>query len=65
MPNVSVGVRFKRRKVCSKTKTNEEAIEKDTSIYQNKIYLVNDWKLEDDVSIGRGLKVAEQLEKIV
>ena len=50
-------------------KTNAESIESDASKLQDKIYRVRDWKLEDDVAIGRGLKMAEKwdkdLEKIV
>ena len=61
--------RAKRKEALSKMKTNEESIEKDVSKLEDKIYCVKDWTLEDDVSIGRGLKMAEKwdkdLEKIV
>ena len=67
--NASELARGKRKKALSKMKTNEESIESDVSKLQDKIYRVRDWKLEDDVSIGRGLKMAEKwdkdLEKIV
>ena len=67
--NASELARGKRKKALSKMKTNEESIESDVSKLQDKIYRVRDWKLEDDVSIGRGLKMAEKwdkdLEKII
>ena len=67
--NASELARGLRKKALSKMKTNEESIESDASKLQDKIYRVRDWKLEDDVSIGRGLKMAEKwdkdLEKIV
>ena len=47
----------------------EEDINIDAKELLEKIYEVSDWKLEDDVSIGRGVKQAvkwqEDLEKIV
>ena len=67
--NTSELARGKRKKALSKMKTNAESIESDASKLQDKIYRVRDWKLEDDVAIGRGLKMAEKwdkdLEKIV
>ena len=67
--NASELVRVKRKEALSKMKTNEESIERDVNKLQNKIYRVKDWELEDDVSIGRGLKMAEKwdkdLEKII
>ena len=61
--NASELARGLRKKALSKMKTNEESIESDASKLQDKIYRVRDWKLEDDVSIGRGLKMAEKGEK--
>ena len=47
----------------------EEDINIDAKELLEKIYEVSDWKLEDDVSIERGMKQAvkwqEDLEKIV
>ena len=44
-------------------KTYEESIESDVSKLRDKIYRVRDWKLEDDVSIGRALRMAENWDK--
>ena len=67
--NASELARGKRKEALSKMKTNEESIDSDVSKLQEKIYRVRDWTLEDDVSIGRGLKMSEKwdkdLEKIV
>ena len=63
--NASEVARAKRKQALSKMKTNEEAIEEDAGKLRDKIYQVNDWKLEDDVSIGRGLKMADKWEKRV
>ena len=43
--------------------TLHEAIGKDREKLHDKIYLVKDWKLEDDVSISRGMKKAEKWEE--
>ena len=43
-------------------KTNEETIIKYGGKLQGKICHVNDWKLEDDLTIGRGRKIAEKWE---
>ena len=61
--NASEVARAKRRQALSKMKTNEKAIEKDAGKLQDKIFEITDWKLEDDVSIGRGLKKADKWEK--
>lgn len=61
--NASEVARAMGKQALSKMKINEEAIEKDAGKLQDKIYQINDWKLEDDVSIGRGLKMAEKWEK--
>ena len=52
-----------RKEALSKMKTNKESIESGTSKLQDNIYRVIDWKLGDDVSIGRGLKMAEKWDK--
>ena len=44
-------------------KTNEEAIDKDAGKLKDKIFQIIDWKLEDDIMIGRGLKMADKWEK--
>ena len=44
-------------------KTLEQAIENDAKKLQEKIDEVSDWKLEDDVSIGRGMKKIEKWDE--
>ena len=67
--NASEIARAKKKKALSKMKGLEEAIESDAKDLQEKIDEVEDWKLEDDVSIGRGMRKAEkwneELGKIV
>ena len=59
----------KKKKALSKMKGLDEAIESDAKDLQEKIDEVEDWKHEDDVSIGRGMRKAEkwneELGKIV
>ena len=47
----------------SKIKTLEENIENDAKELQEKNDEVSDWKLEDDVSIGRGMKKIEKWDE--
>ena len=61
--NASEIARGKKKKALSKMKGLEEAIESDAKDLQDKIYEVEDWKLEDDVSIGRGMKKAEKWDE--
>ena len=44
-------------------KTLELAIENDAKELQEKIDEVSDWKLEDDVSVGRGMKKIEKWDE--
>ena len=61
--NSSDVLKGKRKKALSKMQTLHEAIGKDSEKLQDKIYLVKDWKLEDDVSISRDMKKAEKWEE--
>ena len=61
--NASEIARGKKKKALSKMKGLEEAIESDAKDLQEKIDEVGDWKQEDDVSIGRGMRKAEKWDE--
>ena len=61
--NASEATTGKRKKALSKMKTLELAIENDAKELQEKIDEVDDWKLEDDVSVGRGMKKIEKWDE--